>query len=278
MRKRSVENVLAEIKSVTTHYPVKTLRFEDDLFGVRRNWLFEFCEKYPRRFNLPFICSLRADNIDEDVVKGLKEAGCFNVVMGVESGDDYLRNQILKKKITDEQLLSAAELFHRYNLNFCTTNILGLPGETLETALKTISFNLKLKPAFTWCSVFQPYPRTELGNLVIRDRLTKALDVDDIEPNYHSRSLLNQKDIRRSVNLHKFFYVIFRHPRLLPLATRLSALPPNIFFTMIHRISFLLIYAKRWNIPLHRAIKEGMKSTGFTRSVKRKPETGHVTR
>jgi len=269
VRKRSVENVLEEINSIETRWPVKTYRFEDDLFGVHKSWLLEFCEKYPRRFKTPFICSMRADSVDREVVKALKKAGCFNIVMGVETGNEKMRNERLKKNITDAQLRFAAALFHEYKLNFCTTNILGLPGETFEQALETMTFTWELNPTFTWCSVFQPYPRTELGSLVERDELVECLDVNHIEPNYHSGSLLKQPDIRQSVNLHKFFYVLFNKAGRLKWIKPLLKLPPNPLFTMIHRVSFLLIYRKRWNISLLRAVREGVSSSGFTQKRKR---------
>jgi len=268
VRKRSVENVLGEIEHLVNGYPVKTLRFEDDLFGVKRDWLLEFCETYSQRFQVPFICSMRADAVNRNVVSALKTAGCFNVVIGVESGDESVRNNLLKKNITDEQLRNAAALFNEYGINFCTTNIMGLPGETLDQALRTITFNLELKPAFTWCSVFQPYPRTELGRMVVEQGLVDSLSVDDIEPNYHSGSLLKQPDIHRSVNLHKFFYLVFNRPWFLPIAKFLSRFPPNPLYTLIHRVSFLFIYSKRWNISLKRAVQEGLKTSGFTRKVK----------
>jgi len=263
VRKRSVDSVMDEIHSLKSEYPVKTLRFEDDLFGVSKKWLFEFCDRY--KGEIPFICSMRADALDRETVTALKSAGCFNVVMGVESGVESIRNDLLKKNIFDYQLKKAASLLHEFKINFCTTNILGLPGETFHDAIKTMKFTLDLKPAFTWCSVFQPYPRTDLGKHVLQEKLVDSLDVDKIEPNYHSKSLLKQPDINRCVNLHKFFYIVFNHRWTLPLVKLLSKLPPNPLYTLIHRTSFLFIYSKRWNISIHRAVKEAIKTSGFTR-------------
>ncbi|MCD4654794.1 radical SAM protein, partial [bacterium] len=265
IRKRSVDNMLQEIELLERNWKAKTFRFEDDLFGVNKKWLLEFCEKYSQCIKTPFICSLRADCVDRDIVKALKKAGCFNIVMGVETGDEILRNKLLRKNLSDDQLAQAANLFHEYKLNFCTTNILGLPGETYEQALRTVSFTWDLNPTFTWCSVFQPYPRTELGSLVEQQHLVENLNVDNIEPNYHSGSLMKQPDIRQSVNLHKFFYILFSYPWLLPIIKPLLSLPSNPLFTFIHRVSFLLIYHKRWNISLWRAIREGLNSSGFTK-------------
>ena len=270
VRKRSIASVMDELEWLVSKYPVKTIRFEDDLFGTHRQWLLEFCTEYPRKFRLPFICFMRADSIDRDVVKALVDAGCYNVVIGMETGDEYLRNTVLKKKITDEQLFEAAHLFHEFGLRFCTTNIFGLPGETFGQSLKTVRMNQAIRPTFTWCAIFQPYPRTELGRMVLEQGLVESLDADDIDPNYHSRSLLRQPEIGRSVNLHHFFYLLFRFPWLLPVLKPLTRIPPNGLFILIHRISFLFIYAKRWNISIIRAIQEGIKTAGFTRKSPRK--------
>ncbi|MCD4655206.1 cobalamin-dependent protein, partial [bacterium] len=78
IRKRSVDNMLQEIELLERNWKAKTFRFEDDLFGVNKKWLLEFCEKYSERIKTPFICSLRADCVDRDIVKALKKAGCFN--------------------------------------------------------------------------------------------------------------------------------------------------------------------------------------------------------
>ncbi len=272
VRKRSIENVMEEIRVLKSKYPVETIRFEDDLFGVSREWLLEFCDTYPRHFRIPYICSLRADAVDREIAAALKNSGCFNIVMGVESGDETVRNGLLKKNISDAQLIETAALFREFGLNFCTTNILGLPGETFRQALKTVTFTTKLQPTFTWCAVFQPYPRTELGQLVIEKGLVEKLDVDDIDPNYHSGSLLKQPDIHRCVNLHKFFYVLFNHPGMLPLVKLLSHLPPNPLYTLIHRVSFLFIYSRRWNISLWRAVREAFKTAGFTKKISLKKQ------
>lgn len=269
VRKRSVDNVLEELELIRKYWPVTTFLFEDDLFAVQKSWLLEFCSKYGERFRERFICYVRADSIDRESVGALKSAGCYNVVMGVETGDEKLRNELLRKRISDERLREAAALFHEHRINFCTTNILGLPGETREQAYRTVELTWELDPTFTWCSVFQPYPRTELGDRVIEQKLVDRIDVDAIEPNYHSNSILRQPDIGVSVNLHKFFYVLFSHPRLMPLIRPLLRLPPNPLYTLIHRVSFLLIYRKRWNISLWRAIREGMNTSGFTRKSSR---------
>jgi len=239
--------------------------FEDDLFGADRVWLSDFVRLYRDHVRLPFICFLRADMIDGQLVRDLKEANCINVVFGVESGDERLRNDVLGKHLTDDQIFFAGRMLRKHGVNFCTTNILGLPGETLEQAVSTIRMNLRLRPTFIWCSVFQPYPRTKLGNQLLASGAVTLEELEQIDANYHNLSVLQQPDIHRSVNLHKLIYIVFAFPWLLSAAVKLSALPPNPLFKLLHRLSFLEIYARRWNISLWRAAQEGIRTAGFSR-------------
>ncbi|MBN2055000.1 B12-binding domain-containing radical SAM protein [bacterium] len=263
IRKRSIDNMIRELVMVKARFPVRTVRFEDDLFGVDTGWLLDFLPRYRAEVGLDFICSFRADRLNERIVRELKRSGCINVVFGVEAGSERLRNDVLCKQLSDDHIFTAARLLKAVDLNFCTTNILGLPHETWAEALTTMTFTLKLAPRFTWCSIFQPYPRTALGRRLIEDGVVGCLNTDEIDANYHSRSILVQDAIHKSENLHKFFYIVFKFPWLLPLVKHLCALPPNPVFTLIHRISFMFIFAERWNISLWRAFLEGMRSAGF---------------
>ncbi len=269
VRRRSPENVIEELQQILDMVPVKTFRFEDDLFGSQKQWLRSFNRLYAEHIRKPFICSIRADLMDEEIISGLKEAGCINVIFGIETGNEKLRNEVLRKSLTNEQIIRAGALLKKYNMNFCTTNIFGIPGETYENASETIQMNLNLKPTFVWCSIFQPYPRTQLGDMLQKSDKVGKIDCGEIDPNYHNKSILKQKDINRSVNFHKFFYVVFRWPWTFAIVKKLVKLPPNPLFLMIHRLTFLSIYAKRWNISLTRAVKEALRSGGFHKRTKR---------
>ena len=63
VRHRSVDNVLKEIAEVKNKYPLRVVKFIDDTFNLNKEWLKEFCDKYKRQINLPFVCNLRADLI-----------------------------------------------------------------------------------------------------------------------------------------------------------------------------------------------------------------------
>ncbi|MEK6820224.1 MAG: radical SAM protein, partial [Nanoarchaeota archaeon] len=130
VRCRSVDNLLEEIKQVKSRYPTKLIKFVDDTFILDKIWLEEFCDKYRKEIGLPFICNIRADLVTEDIVEQLKKAMCIAVYIGIESGNEKARREVLERNMSDEQILNACRLFRKYGIKIIAQNMLGLPGET----------------------------------------------------------------------------------------------------------------------------------------------------
>lgn len=165
IRLRSVDNVIAELKQLVDNYGIVYVNFQDDIFGLRMPWLEEFAEKFPREVGLPFSCHLTADRCTPQVADLLKKAGVDMVIIGVENGDPELRRKFLNKKITNEQILQTSRLLHERNIKFVTQNMMGIPGETIKTALSTIELNIKANPFVFNMWFFQPYPMIKLTDM-----------------------------------------------------------------------------------------------------------------
>jgi len=131
VRIRDIPQVIEECKRLKQEADVRVIYFADDVFGMKKKWLYDFLEVYKKEVDLEFICLVRADIVasDEQYAFRLSEAGCKSVFFGVESGNEDLRNQVLKKQLTDDQIIKAADLLHRAGIKFRTYNILGLPFE-----------------------------------------------------------------------------------------------------------------------------------------------------
>jgi radical SAM superfamily enzyme YgiQ (UPF0313 family) len=243
VRRRSVDNVIEEIKVVRKKYPLRTITFTDDIFILDTKWLDEFFKKYSDEVGIPYVCYIRADLINEKIVRGLKESGCWAVCWGIESGNEYLRNVILKKRVTQVQILRTARLLKKYGIKMSVYNILGLPGETLDNALETLLLNIKIKVDWPWCSIFQPYPGTELTEYAKKKGyLDEGFSIDSLKPVYFTKSMLNQENICELENLQKLFYFLVKFPSLIPFAKHLIKLPLGKFFEIL----FIFSYAYRW--------------------------------
>ncbi len=168
VRYRSVDNLLAEIGEVTERYGREwVIGFHDDSFTLNRDWLKEFSEKYSARFSIPFWCNSTADRIDAETVNLLKAAGCYEVRIGIESGNDRIRIKTLRKNVSRDQIVRAFRLLRRAGILTYSFNMVGLPGEGPAEIEETIRLNRDARPDEVFCSVFYPFPGTELRRLCL---------------------------------------------------------------------------------------------------------------
>ena len=234
-RQRSVDNVIEEIKQLRKDYPkTEYLIFRDDILMLNKNWGKEFAEKYSREIGLPFYCLMRPEIINEEIADSLKKAGCYYIGIGVESGNDYLRNVVLNRPMTKEQIINGLKLLHDRKIKFSMYNMLGVPGETMETVMETWELNVKCKPAFGDSFTLTPYPKTDIYNYAVANGY--------FDPNieypitYHDNILIKLKDKRRIENFHYLFGVSVEFPFLMPIIKLLIRLPFGAVYNSVRKM------------------------------------------
>lgn len=162
VRFRSVESSIAEIKSVLSRYRVRSIFLADDVFTLNKEFVKKFCERYKKEVGIPFEVTTRVETASEDMFGWLKDAGCTRVAMGIESGNEWLRQNILNRKMTNEQIIKAFRLAKEAGLKTKSYNIVGFPGETEEMFEDTVRLNAEINPDSHVCYIFNPYPGTKL--------------------------------------------------------------------------------------------------------------------
>jgi anaerobic magnesium-protoporphyrin IX monomethyl ester cyclase len=239
IRWRSVDNLIGEIEEVRGKYPLELVRFIDDIFILPPlDWLEAFTRVYRRRITLPFVCNVQVKTVTEDKVKLLKEAGCAAVYMAIETGNEGLRNRLLDRRMTNAEILKAFDLVHSYGISIAAENILGLPGGSLQTDMETVQLNTRCRVDNPVSTIFQPYPKTGLGEYAVRNGFFGG-DFDTLSDSYFGGSQLrfsSRSEKTRIENLHKFFGLAVCHPFLLPLIRIILRLPPNRIFGLFHRL------------------------------------------
>lgn len=257
VRHFNAERVLTELREVKTRWPMRLVRFEDDVFTLNKDRLFTILDGYAAEIRLPFLCYLRAGE-SEEVIGRLVAAGCRAVLFGIETGDELRRNDLLRKDISDRQILETAATLRRRGLHFFTTNMLALPGETWTDALKTLRLNQQAHVKDTWCSVFQPYaglPITERAQA--EGKLRIAAD-DAVGRNTFGNNALANPDADRIFNLHKFFYPLARWPWLGKILLPLTKLPPNRLFHYVFVFFYVVSYRQHTGVTWRRIAREGV--------------------
>ncbi len=259
VRFRSVDNLIKEIQEVQQHSNVRTVYFQDDTFILNKQWVAEFTSKYISKINLPFVCLVRADLADEATLIKLSEAGCKNVFFGIESGDESLRQILLKKRVSDKQIIDAAHLMKACGIRFRTYNIFGLPGETLEQALKTVKLNIEIGTDYPWSSLFNPFPGTELAQYAYdKGYLDQKVNLNS--PSFFKDSVLKSKDKNAIINLHKLFFYCVKFPFLIPLIKKVIPYKTNILFDCAFLFGYAWCYFRSENLTMREMFSVGMRN------------------
>jgi radical SAM superfamily enzyme YgiQ (UPF0313 family) len=192
LRRRTVSDVIAECRDIVQRYPTaRIIRFADDVFIIKRDeWLEEFAERFPKEVGLPFYCLYRANALTEDVADLLSKAGCVSMSMSIEAGTEKLRNDVLKRNMSDQMMRESFAVARKYKLNAYANTILGIPGTTIEDDFQAYKFSKSLKAAAPTFGIFCPYPGTELTEYAIKIGVLAA-DYDYDGMTATGRSALN---------------------------------------------------------------------------------------
>lgn len=145
------------------HLPgARSVTFVDAMFFPDPDWLEEFAPLYRERVGLPFSCNLRADRVTGRIAATLRAMGCESARFGVESGDERISREVLRRRLGPEDLRRAFALLRAHGIRRWSYSMFGLPTEDLRLALRTVRFNAELEPDLALSFVYFPYPGTEL--------------------------------------------------------------------------------------------------------------------
>jgi len=196
IRHKSVDYFLEEISQIRRDYPLEGIIFEDDIFIIDKEWLTEFAGKYPAKIGLPYMCYVRPNLVTGEIARLLRISGCYSVRVAIECGNEPLRNKILKRNLSDEQILKSCQALHGEGLKVGTINILGLPTETVENMKETLKLNRACSPEHVSANMFMPLPGVDLTFFAIEHGL---LDKDFVSPksSHHASEMKYPEDIKK---------------------------------------------------------------------------------
>lgn len=212
VRFRSVESALEEIRLVTKRYRIQTLYFNDDCFTAQKAFLDEFCSRYPREFAFPFDINARPETLNNDICRQLKAAGCRRISIGIESGSEQFRREVLGRRQSNNQIAEAFGACRRAGLKTKSFNIVGFPHETPAIFQETVNLNRRIQPDSVIIGVFEPYPGTKLAEVCLKEGF---ISTDTAEACFVGRrdTVLNMPQFSRREILHcfrTFAYKVYR--------------------------------------------------------------------
>jgi len=180
VRKRSVENVIKEIKFLIKNYGVNEFHIEDENFTLHKDLVKEFCETIiQEKLNLSWCCpaGVRLDTLDKDILKLMERSGCHSLAIGIEFGSQRILN-LTKKHLTIEKIKEKVALFKDVDIKTSGFFMMGFPGETKEEILQTIKLSKELDIDRAQFNNFMPLPGSEIYNELKNKGLLKRIDAD----------------------------------------------------------------------------------------------------
>ena len=211
-RYRPVDSCIQEIRETSRIYRFDKIWIMDDTFGLNKSWREEFCQKYKKEIGIDFVCLLRANIVTESFIKTLKSAGCYRIMFGVESGNEYVRNTIMNRNMSDEQIVEAFRLCRKYEIESCSLNIIGVPGETEEMIQDTINFNKRIKPTDSAVNIFYPYKGTKLGDYCFSENLVDEILYHDFSNERRDSVLKYPEAFKARLRYYQKNWDVFVHP------------------------------------------------------------------
>ncbi len=188
-RVRSIKNIVQEIKLLYEKYNIKELHINDDNFLFSKERVLEFCKQLRNKnYNLAWICSngVRLDRLDEELLKNMKDSGCYALGLGLESGSERIL-KYMKKNLNIKEVDKQIKLIKKHGIRTIGFFIIGFPTETIEDIKKTINFSKKLALDKVQFNYFFPIPGTEIYKELEKKGEFKNIDFT----NYSSFGKLN---------------------------------------------------------------------------------------
>jgi radical SAM superfamily enzyme YgiQ (UPF0313 family) len=174
-RLRDLDNVAEELHYIAS-LGIEDIWFKDVVFGVNKRHYFSLLDlliAFPHRFRWATLS--RVDIVTEELLEKMAQAGCHTIQFGVESADEKILESI-EKGISPERVKEVFSLCRKLGIRTLAHFILGLPGETLSSARRTIDFALEIDPDFASFNVASP----RLGTALREEALEKGYIPDEL--------------------------------------------------------------------------------------------------
>ena len=169
VRYRSAANIVDEMEAIydtcNGYY-----QFSDDIMTLNQKRSIELCEEILRRgIKVNWTGMTRVDVLSEELVSKLAAAGCHDLYFGVESGSERIRNEVINKKVADEEIIEAIALCKKYKIQTWLFLMVGFPTETQDELDMTIQAGSKLGADFIGIHRTIPYPGTAMYDYAIKN-------------------------------------------------------------------------------------------------------------
>lgn len=165
LRRRSIPNVIRELKEAREKWGYTSVEFWDDIFTLHKGWTLEFLEAYATEVGAPFACRVNPNAVDEALIAALEKANCRVVHMGIQSFNEATGEYILKRKQRTVKVEKIIDLFAASAIYLLTDNLIGIPNQKEEEMVDLLRFYNRHRVDYIKLLWLRYYPKIEIVNV-----------------------------------------------------------------------------------------------------------------
>lgn len=231
-RKKKIERVIDEIKFYRQQYGLEYVYFTSETFLSLSEEEFSAFAVLYGKIRIPFWFQTRPETIKENRIRILEKIGCDRITIGVESGSERIRRGVLRRNLSNKEIIRAFKIMASSSIPVSVNNIIGIPDETREDVFDTIALNRAIKADSITVCIFTPYRGSHLRQYCLDKGY---ISDDDDSADIRRHSILRMPSLSREEisGLVRTFPLYVKFPKkdyaLIRKAERLDAQGDKIF-------------------------------------------------
>ena len=221
-RTRPVERVIEELKHLKDRYRIEEVKFEDDNLTADRTRARElFKRMIDERLNLKWNTpnGIAVWSLDEEMLEMMKQSGCYEITVAVESGDPWVLKNLIKKPVNLQKTREMVKVIKKLGIETSGYFIIGFPGETREQIMNTINYARSLELDRCYIFIFTPLPGTPLAKMAMESgRLSRDHNFEDANNYFLPRLPLSEVPPEELLKIHRRAFwsinlaLLYKHP------------------------------------------------------------------
>lgn len=181
-REKSIDRVIDEVSTLMKEYKIEFIKFWDETFLLMKmDRLKELSERYAKEVGVPFTIETTAQSVSLDRAKLLKKMGCASASIGMETGNEQLRRDVLNKPTRDEVYKRAFENLNKVGIRTVAFIMMGLPHQTMEDARLDVKKVKECGVDTPSIGYFYPYKGSKLREVCIKEGLISEEKLSELE-------------------------------------------------------------------------------------------------
>ena len=265
IRKRSIKNVISELRDAKKRYSYGYVRFFDDDFTRDTGRIECLSREYRKHIDLPYTCIAHPETIDERTIEALKKSRCMQINLGFENIDESIRRDILRRHDKNKDIIRALVLLKRSGIRSIVDFMMGIPTADKRNIDDNFRFFYEHTPTRIFILWLQYMPRTEICNIALDKGVLDKGMVNRIENDPYNRSILtvdervHNKDMVKYNILFVSLVISKRLAKILYKTKLYKLIPANlaIFLSIIENV-------KSWKSYEHEQIRNLKRYLHYT--------------